>query len=685
MTFFPITDMTDLETLAESEQVEFKLAAGRDGKGALPQDFWSSYSAMANGRGGWVILGVEEKERKFIPVGVTEPDKVQQDLFNQLNDRDRVSVNLLSAQNVQIVQLAGKTVIAIYIPPAMRKQKPVHLKKTPFGNTYLRLHDGDRRCDDETVKRMLAEQLHDSRDGEILSEHYDFLQDINLDSLKVYRNLLSANSPHHPYLDLDPLDLFKKIGGWRKDRETGKEGITLAGVLMFGQWEAITDAAPNYFVDYQERPEAKTEARWVDRVCPDGTWSGNLFDFYRKVYQKLTTDLKVPFQMVEGQRKSDTPIHIALREALVNCLVHADYSDRASVLVVKRPDMFGFRNPGLMRIPLEDVIAGGNSDCRNRLLHQMFLLIGLGERAGSGMPKIYSGWQSANWRLPKLWEKETPPQTLLELSLASLIPEETRAQLLDLFGHAFNQLNDFEQLIVTTAAVEGWVNHERACQLTTQHSREVTLTLPRLEHRGFLVASGGFRQKIYTLPGLSLPTPDEVFAFSSTPQELESNSTYNGKSSTYNDESSTYNGESSTYSDGSSTDNAPRDEQGRLLITEHLDAPYIDNVASLGEAIRQQLFQLAQEPRSKKRLGRGAMESALLRVCQGHYVAISALAEIVDRDAQSIRQQYLKKLVDEGRLRLAFPQYKNDPRQGYISTDQPMPQGGGNKGLPKED
>jgi len=226
MDFFPITDLTDLETLSESEQVEFKLAAGRDGKGALPQDFWSSYSAMANSRGGWVILGVAEQSRTFTPVGVTDPEKVKQDLFNQLNDRDKVSVNLLSEQHVQIVQLAGKSIMAIHIPAAMRKQKPVHLKKSPFGNTYLRLHDGDRRCDDETVKRMLAEQLHDSRDGEILSEHYDFSQDIDLDSLKVYRNLLSAHSPQHPYLDFDLFELFKKIGGWRKDRETGKEGIT---------------------------------------------------------------------------------------------------------------------------------------------------------------------------------------------------------------------------------------------------------------------------------------------------------------------------------------------------------------------------------------------------------------------------------------------------------------------------
>jgi uncharacterized protein len=46
------------------------------------------------------------------------------------------------------------------------------------------------------------------------------------------------------------------------------------------------------------------------------------------------------------------------------------------------------------------------------------------------------------------------------------------------------------------------------------------------------------------------------------------------------------------------------------------------------------------------------MEDALIRVCQGHFVSISALANIVERDAQSIRQQYLKRLVDTGKRRL---------------------------------
>ncbi|OOE65796.1 RNA-binding domain-containing protein [Salinivibrio kushneri] len=663
-----IEDILDLKTLVESDQVEFKLAGGKDGKGALPKDFWSSYSAMANGRGGWVILGVLKKHGEFTPVGVSEPEKVKTDLFNQLNDRDKVSSNVISNQDVQHVMLQDKPVLAVHVPPASRKQKPVHLKKTPFGNTYLRIHEGDRRCDDETVKRMLAEQLYDSRDNEVLSDHYSFADDISIDSLKTYRNLLAAHSPQHPYLEYELFELFKKIGGWRKDRETGKQGITIAGILMFGNWEAITAATPNYFVDYQERPEAKTELRWIDRVCPDGTWSGNLFDFYRKVYQKLTAELKVPFTLEQGQRKADTPVHTALREALVNCIVHADFTERVSILVVKRPDMFGFRNPGLMRIPLEEVIAGGTSDCRNRLLHQMFLLIGLGERAGSGMPKIFSGWKSVNWRTPKLWEKMPPAQTLLELSTASLIPNDIRKLLHQQFGESFNRLDDFEQLIVTTAAVEGWINHERACQLTTRHSREVTLALPRLEAKGFLVSNGEQKQKTYTLPGVTLPTPDEVFASISTRNIASSLET-----STYNKPSSTHNGFNSTYNEESSKHSAPpsnRDNHGRLIALEHFDLPFIDRVEELSSSLREELMAFAQAPRKKKRLRKEQMTSAIANVCQGHYVSAAALAVILDRDQQSIRQQYLKAMVDNEQLGLAFPQYKNHPRQGYTSLVQ---------------
>ena len=55
----------DLATLAESFDLECKAAQGRDGKGELPEDFWKSYSAMANADGGLILLGVQEKPREL--------------------------------------------------------------------------------------------------------------------------------------------------------------------------------------------------------------------------------------------------------------------------------------------------------------------------------------------------------------------------------------------------------------------------------------------------------------------------------------------------------------------------------------------------------------------------------------------------------------------------------------------
>ena len=223
-------------------------------------------------------------------------------------------------------------------------------------------------------------------------------------TVSAYRNRFAAVKPGHVWSDLPVPDFLERIGAFGKNRDEAFSGLRLAGLLMFGRAEVIRDVLPHYMVDYQERPESKTEKRWIDRLVPDGSWSGNVYDFFRKTYQKLTADLKVPFQLQDGQRVDDTPVHEALREALVNTLIHADFSGRVSVLIVKRPDRFGFRNPGQMRIPLELAMQGGHSDCRNRRLQTMFQLVGYGDHAGSGLPKIYGNWASQHWRRPVLYE-----------------------------------------------------------------------------------------------------------------------------------------------------------------------------------------------------------------------------------------------------------------------------------------
>jgi ATP-dependent DNA helicase RecG len=410
-----IQTLQDLVLLRESVSLECKLASGRDGKGALPEDFWPTYSAMANTDGGVVVLGMRESKGHFVPVGIENPGKVRTDLFNSLNNRQKVSVNLLTDNLVREWLIDGKTLLVVEIPRARRQQRPVHLSRNPFeGNTYRRLNEGDRPLPDEEVKRMLAEQVEESRDSRVLP-HFG-LKDLDADSLKAYRNIFRADKPDHPWLTLDDEGFLRMLGGWREDRTTGVAGLTVAGLLMFGVWPSISEALPHYFLDYQERPsDQDSDARWLDRIVPDGTWSGNVFDFYRRVVLKLTADLKVPFVLKNNFRQDDTPAHQAIREALINTLVHADYSDHASVLVIKQPSGFRFRNPGMMRVPAALAMQGGESDCRNRIMQQMFLMIGLGERAGSGLPKIIHGWREAGHSLILRDSFEPYDQTVLEM------------------------------------------------------------------------------------------------------------------------------------------------------------------------------------------------------------------------------------------------------------------------------
>jgi predicted HTH transcriptional regulator len=668
-----VTTLADLELLAESVEVECKRAAGADGKGCLPKDFWPSYSAFANTHGGFIVLGLRETEdRRFVAEGVVDAERVVTDLFNTVNNPQKVSANLLTDRAVSRPVIDGKTLIVVDVPAAGRKQRPVYLNGNPFnGNTYRRLHEGDRHCDDETVKRMLAEQIEDERDNRILSGFG--MDDIDPDSLRIYRQMLRDEKHGHPFLELDDFEFLGALKGWRRDRQSGESGVTLAGLLMFGRWTALQDALPHYFLDYQERPEARTEKRWVDRLVPDGSWSGNVFDFFRRVYRKLITDLKVPFELKHGQRKEDTPVHVALREALVNTLVHADYSGRVSVLVVKRPDMFGFRNPGGMRVSLDQALRGGESDCRNRLMHQMFLMIGLGERMGSGIPRIFSGWSSAHWRPPSLYVKDEPEQTLLELRMVDLLPEAVIERLTSRFGPAFGALQQAERLIVATAAIERVVSHARVAEISGLHPHDLTLSLQHLVREGFLVTDGRSRGTVYHLPGEQLPTPEQVFGdgegllSTASPGAIPHTSGDDVRSSGGLAASSGGLLQSSGGLVASPAGGQRRNGPYGREVPE-LDRPIVDSLDGLDETYRAELLFTADEVASQGKSDREVVERTVLDLCDFSYLTLGVLAKLLGRSEEYLRKNVLNRLVAEKRLRRAFPSKPNDPRQAYAAN-----------------
>ena len=215
-------------------------------------------------------------------------------------------------------------------------------------------------------------------------------------------------------------DFLHRIGATAHDTD-GKLRPTAAGLLMFGHEYEIVREFPHYFLDYQEHDRSATEdERWTDRfVSSSGDWSGNICDFYFRVYNRIAQDIKVPFKLEGTDRIDDTPLHKALREALANALIHADYYDRRSLVIQKWPDKIRIANPGAFRINVQEALVGGVSDPRNESLIKMFNLINVGERAGSGLPSIRTVWQEQGWQEPEIVESFNPDRTTLLLPLAA--------------------------------------------------------------------------------------------------------------------------------------------------------------------------------------------------------------------------------------------------------------------------
>lgn len=215
-------------------------------------------------------------------------------------------------------------------------------------------------------------------------------------------------------------DFLHRIGAMARDAD-GKLRPTAAGLLMFGHEYEIVREFPHYFLDYQEHDRSATEdERWTDRfVSSSGDWSGNICDFYFRVYNRIAQDIKVPFKLEGTDRIDDTPLHKALREALANALIHADYYDRRSLVIQKWPDKIRIANPGAFRINVQEALVGGVSDPRNESLIKMFNLINVGERAGSGLPSIRTVWQEQGWQEPEIVESFNPDRTTLLLPLAA--------------------------------------------------------------------------------------------------------------------------------------------------------------------------------------------------------------------------------------------------------------------------
>ncbi|MCM1245951.1 MAG: putative DNA binding domain-containing protein [Roseburia sp.] len=411
-------NMQELKQLiykGEKVDVECKKAESN-----VPKSVYESYSAFANTKGGYIILGVDENKKKnkpqerFIIQGVENPFKQLEDLWNTINS-DKVNINILKDEDIFLVTEDAITLIVIHVLRADFQTRPIYVGTNPFTGAFKRNHEGDYHCTNAEIRAMFRDQNAEGVDDMVI-EHYT-MDDVDSDTLRAYRMRFQNENGDHVWNTYDDKHFLEMLGGYRKDRNKGIEGLTLAGLMMFGNGLVVRDVFDNIFMDYRDESHKSDDVRWNDRITYDGTWENNVFNFLGKILPKLTSELPKPFKLKGYVREDDTPLHKAIRESCVNMIIHADYMLEGTLKVIKTADGFEITNPGVLKIPQEQIFKGGNSKARNPRMQSMLRMVGYGDNVGSGFPTILNAWEEQGWETPKLIEDTVLNQVTLILKM----------------------------------------------------------------------------------------------------------------------------------------------------------------------------------------------------------------------------------------------------------------------------
>jgi predicted HTH transcriptional regulator len=331
--------------------------------------------AFANTAGGTLLIGIEDRTGSIL--GVADPLDAEERLSSII--ADGIAPRLLP--EIEIIPWRNTHVVAVRVH--LGPSRPYHVASLgPGAGTYVRLGSTNRSADAE----LIAELARSSR-GESFDEQPE-------------RGL----GPEA----LDLAALSDAFAGTRSIRRTdlktlrliaiahGAETPTVGGMLLFGH-----DRLSRY-------PDA-----WIQAGRFKGLTKSSVIDSADiTAYPTTAVDHALAFVVrntslayeIGGTRRLEVPEYppVAVREAIVNAVVHADYSQRgAPIRIAIFDDRLEIENPGVLvpGLTLCDVL-GGVSKLRNRVIGRVFRELGLIEQWGSGITRIREACRSAGLAEP---------------------------------------------------------------------------------------------------------------------------------------------------------------------------------------------------------------------------------------------------------------------------------------------
>ena len=336
--------MDPLTIRIDSPRIGREHGATMSASKGVPRILWETYSAFVNTDGGTIILVTEEVEDGH---PASEPDDIVGTIRDGMNDRRKVSADVLREDGIRMMGSDDGMLIVVEVPRARREDRPVYTDGN-LCNTFRRGCDGNRKCGPDEIESMVADSGQESVDEKITDICLPC--DVYRSTLSSFRDALSSSLPGRDWCAMVEQDLLSTPDATVS--YNGEQTLTVAGLLMFGYGYHISLMFGNYVLDYREYDDDDEE--WSYRLSSrDDTWSGNLYDFYASVCNRLRNRFGTENDEPDLGRPM---LYRILEEAVLNAIIHADYGGRGGIGIDVRPDSVTVSNPVTFRIPISEAI-----------------------------------------------------------------------------------------------------------------------------------------------------------------------------------------------------------------------------------------------------------------------------------------------------------------------------------------
>lgn len=360
----------------ETQTLELKSA-----EQGCPKRLYDSLSSFSNqDEGGIIIFGIDEKQN-YKEVGVYDPQDIQKKINEQCLQMEPIVRPLLT-----VIEKNGRFFVSAEIPGIDLVDRPCHYKgQGRLKGSYTRIGDSDEPMTEYEVYSY--EAFRKKYQDDIREVYRASITSLNQELLKKYIQLLKDGKPNLSAINDE--DIYELMSIKRNNE------VTLSAALVFSPYPQA------YFpqlcitaivVPGKELGElGKSGERFIDNQRIEGNIPDMLNGAMQFVRKNMKTKTIISSETGQREDRTDYPI-TAVREAIINALVHRDYSihtEGMPIQIIMYEDRIEIHNPGGIygRIRV-DQLGKVQPDTRNPVLASELEVLGITENRYSGIPTI---------------------------------------------------------------------------------------------------------------------------------------------------------------------------------------------------------------------------------------------------------------------------------------------------------